>query len=132
MRFIKEYIVLISIIVFLIVTEIYISTVTKKSIEESEKMVDYVIENALNKEDYKKEDEIKKVEEFEKVWKKIEDRLSYFTEHNELEKVSAAIAEMKGCVESGLQEDAYMKMKEIKFRIEHIKTKQKFALNNLF
>ena len=131
MRFIKEYIVLISIIVFLIVSEIYISSITEKSIEESEKMVDYIIKEALV-EDYNKDEEIEKVEKFEKEWKKIENKLSYFIEHDELEKVGVAIVEMKAYVETDLKENAYEKMKEIKFRIDHIKTKQKFELNNLF
>ena len=132
MRFLKEIVVLILITVFLVVSDIYISNFTKESIAKIEGKVDEIMENALSEENYKKEEELKKIETFEKEWKDIEDNLAYFTEHEELEKVSVTIAMLKANVEADMKEDAYEKMKEIKFRIEHIKTKQKLKLNNIF
>ena len=99
---------------------------------EIEEKIDDILENALSKENYVKEDEIKNIEEFEKEWKDIENKLAYFIEHDELEKVGVAIILMKANVEADLKEDAYEKMQELKFRIEHIKTKQKLELNNFF
>lgn len=132
MRFLKEIVAIIVIIVFLVVSDIYISSFTEKSIAEIESNVDYILENSLDKENYVKEDELEKIEKFEKDWKELEDRLAYFIEHNELEKVGVSIAIMKANVEADMKEDAYEKMQEIKFRIEHIKTKQKLKLNNIF
>ena len=132
MRFLKESIALIVIIIFLITSDLFISNFTKKSIAEMERKMDFIIVNALNEDNYQKEEELKKIETFEKDWKKIENDLSYFTEHDELEKVSVGITLLKANVEADLKEEAYEKMQEIKFRMEHIKTKQKFALNNLF
>ena len=132
MRFLKETIALILIIIFLIVSDVYISKYTKESISEIESKVDEIIENALSNENYVKEEQLEKVKKFSDDWKKIEDRLAYFTEHDELEKVGDTISLLQANVEADMKEDAYEKMKEIKFRIEHIKTKQKFTLNNLF
>ena len=132
MRFLKETIALILIIIFLIVSDVYISKYTKESISEIESKVDEIIENALSNENYVKEEQMEKVKKFSDDWKKIEDRLAYFTEHDELEKVGDTISLLQANVEADMKEDAYEKMKEIKFRIEHIKTKQKFTLNNLF
>ena len=91
-----------------------------------------MLENALSEENYIKEQEIKKIEELEESWKEIEDKLAYFAEHDELEKVTVAILKTKANIEADMKEDAYEKMQEIKFRIQHIKTKQKFRLNNVF
>ena len=132
MRFLKEIIAIVVIISFLIISDVYISNFTEKSIIEIEEKIDYILENVLSKENYVKEEKIKKIEDFEKAWKDVEDKLAYFIEHNELEKVSVAIVLMKANVEADLREDAYEKMQELKFRIEHIKTKQKLELNNFF
>ena len=132
MRFLKEIIAIIIIMGLLIISELYISSVTNKSIEEAEGKISYLMENILNENNYIKEEEIKKIEAFENEWKEIENKLAYFTEHDELEKVSVIIPLIKANVEADLRQDAYEKMHEIKFRIEHIKTKQKFELNNFF
>ena len=132
MRFLKEIVVLVLIIIFLIISDVYVSGYTQKTIEKMDKKMDELIELVLNSEDYSKEEILDKIEKFEDEWKNIEERLAYFAEHNELEKVSVAIVMMKANTAMDMQEDAYEKMKEIKFKIEHIKQKQKFALNNLF
>lgn len=132
MRFIKEIIALIIIVICVVGSDIYVLNFTENSIAEIEKDFNKIIENALNEENYKKEYEIEKIEKFEEKWKEIENKLAYFTEHDELEKVSVTIAIMKADVEANLKEDAYEKMQEIKFRMEHIKTKQKLKLNNIF
>ena len=132
MRFFKEIIAIIFIIAFIIISDIYVSSYTQSSIEKMDKKTDEIIKFVLNNEEYNKEDSLTRISEFEKDWKDVEDRLAYFAEHDELEKVSAAITLMKANMQMDMKEDAYEKMQEIKFRIEHIKTKQKFTLNNLF
>ena len=132
MRFFKEIIALIFIIAFLIISDEYVSRYTQSAIEEMDKKTDEIINLVLNHEEYNEEDSLNKINDFEKEWKEVEDKLAYFSEHDELEKVSVSITLMKANMEMNMKEDAYEKMQEIKFRIEHIKTKQKFALNNLF
>lgn len=132
MRFFKEIIALIFIIAFLIISDVYVSRYTQSAIEEMDKKTDEIINLVLNHEEYNEEDSLNKINDFEKEWKEVEDKLAYFSEHDELEKVSVSITLMKANMEMNMKEDAYEKMQEIKFRIEHIKTKQKFALNNLF
>ena len=131
MRFLKEYVVLILIIVFLIGIDIFISNYTKNSIEKIDKEVDEIINLAIE-ENHEKKELSKKVDELEKKWKEIENSLAYFTEHDELEKVSVAIVFLKARIEEGEKEDAYERMQEIKYRIGHIKSKQQFKLNNIF
>lgn len=132
MRFFKEIVALVFIIIFLIVSDLYVSRYTQNSIEKMDKKMDEIINLVLNYEDYTKEEQLDKIKTFEKDWKNVEEKLAYFAEHDELEKVSVAITLMEANMEMDMKEDAYEKMQEIKFRIEHIKTKQKFALNNLF
>ena len=132
MRFFKEIIVLTTISVFLIVSDTCITKFTQNSIDEINTKVDSILEKALNEENYIKDDEIKKINDLENSWKEIENKLAYFTEHDELEKVTVDINTIKAYAEADLQKDAYEKMKELKYRIEHIKAKQKFKLNNMF
>ena len=132
MRFFKEIIALITIITFLIGIDIFVAQYTEKAMEEMDKNLDAIIANSLKKEGYSKEDELKRIQNFENEWKKKESALSYFSEHEELEKVRSLIVKMKANVEADMKEDAYEKMKDIKFMLGHIKSKPKVQLNNIF
>ncbi len=131
MRFLKEVLALSFIVIFLFVSDILIFRFTNKSIEKMDEKIGEIIEIVYN-ETYEKEILLQKIESFENDWKNIEEKLSYFSEHEELEKVSVTTTLMKANVQMDAKEDAYEKMEEIKFRIEHIKNKQRFKLNNIF
>lgn len=132
MRFLKEILALLFIIIFIIGTDIFFSRIVEKSVGEIDDELNIIIEQISKEEKFEKIDILEKVEKFEHNWNKIEEKLSYFVEHNELEKVTEDIVIMKANVNMEEREDAYQKMEEIKFKIEHIKNKQKLKLNNIF
>lgn len=132
MRFLKEYVVLVIIFILLITFDILSRSYTEKSIEFLNSEVDEIIKISLYEENFDNNKILKKIEKFEKDWKKRQEIMSYYAEHNELEKVSVAINLMKSKIEVNKVEDAYENMVEIKYRIEHIKEKQEFKLNNIF
>lgn len=132
MRFLKEYIVLIIIFILLITFDVLSRNYTEKSIQFLNSEVDEIIKISLYEENFDNNKILKKIEEFEKDWKKRQEVMSFYAEHNELEKVNVAISLMKSKIEVNKIEDAYENMVEIKYRIEHIKEKQELKLNNIF
>ncbi len=132
MRFLKEYMVLVIIFILLITFDILSRSYTEKSIEFLNSEVDEIIKISVYEENFDNEKIMKKVNKFEEDWKKRQEIMSYYAEHNELEKVSVAINLMKSKLEVNKIEDAYENMNEIKYRIGHIKEKQEFKLNNIF
>lgn len=131
MRFLREYLILLFIIIFIIGSDFFISKITKELIEKMDVKIN-LIDSKLFVDDYNKEEIMKEINEFEGEWKVTEDKMSYFAEHEELEKVSAEIVAMKSNLEMDRKQEAYENIEKIKFKIEHIKNKQKFELNNVF
>ena len=72
------------------------------------------------------------VEELQDKWKKYEKSLSFFIEHDELEKVSAKVAIIKENVENEEYEIALEDIIETKYLLEHIKDKYNLSLKNIF
>lgn len=132
MRFFKESLALFFIIIFIIGSDIFFSQITEKSVEKMDNKLNILIEKISNEEKFEKEELLKQVKEFESDWNEIEEKLSYFVEHDELEKVTEDIVIMKANVNMEEKEESFQKMEEIKFTIEHIKNKQKLKLNNIF
>lgn len=126
MRFLKEYIIIILIIVFVILIEVITNSITKKSINDinySIQKVDESLETSENNE---------KINELCDSWKKECDKLSFYMEHDELEKVGKLVDNVKSDIENNNTEDVKQELDEIKFLLEHIKDKQKLQLKNIF
>ena len=100
MRFLKEYIVLIIIFILLITFDVLSRNYTEKSIQFLNSEVDEIIKISLYEENFDNNKILKKIEEFEKDWKKRQEIMSFYAEHNELEKVNVAISLMKSKIES--------------------------------
>ena len=76
-----------------------------------------------------------KMEELSNKWYKDEIILSYYMEHNELEKISTNMNELRVNLRN-ISNNNYAEIKvlidEIKYRLEYIKSKQKLGLKNVF
>lgn len=129
MRFIKEY----SIIIIILVIVFYIDFVTSKSLEDAVNWArDGItsIENKINENnEVEAQDEFY---DFEEKWKEKVQNLSLFVEHNELEKVSNDIVIIESNFETNETEKALENIAELKFMLEHIEEKNKLKLKNIF
>ncbi len=126
MRFLKEYVILFFIIVFIISIEIITVNITKNFLSEINNKieeVEYSIESDENK---------KKIDELSELWKNKENKLEYYMEHKELEEISAKIRNAKSNIENDNIDEAKEQIDEIKFRVEHIKNIQKVNMRNIF
>ncbi len=123
MRFIKEIMGIILIIVFVISIEIITERVTNNSL----KIMSKEIENV------EKEDELQEnVKKLAETWKREESKLSCYMEHDELEEISKLINSLEFSSKNDDIEKVDENIDEIKFKMEHIKNKQKIKIKNIF
>ena len=126
MRFIRELIILILIIVFVIVIDNITQNITEKSLKNISLKINEV-ENNLYQENNESE-----IKEITKIKKNEESKLAFYMEHNELEQISSKMTNAKISIENDDLNEAILFLDEIKFRIEHIKNKQKMEFKNIF
>jgi len=68
---------------------------------------------------------------FEK-WEERSEKLAYFIEHNELEKVETNLTNIRSYIEEDEVDMAISSIDEAEFILEHIKEKNAFNLENIF
>lgn len=125
----KEIVICVIIVVAIVSLDIFTQRYTKKTTFEINQMFSSLREEIL------KEDKMKigkMVKELDSKWIERHDKLAYYIEHDELEKVDTAIVAMKGYVETEDYSSAVAELDEGKFVIEHIQKKYAFNLVNIF
>lgn len=126
MRFLKEYATLFLIIVFVVSIEIITDNITYRSISDINSKIED-LEKSLETNESKA-----KISELCSSWKSEEDKLAFYLEHDELEKVGVLVDNVKSDIENDNTEDVKQEIDEIKFLLEHVKQKQKLELKNIF
>lgn len=124
MRFIKETIGIVLIIVFVICIEIITGKITNNSLQNISKEIEKV-----EKEEVEAQNAVSSLSE---VWKVEESKLSCYMEHDELEEISKLINSLEFYSKSNDIESIDEEINEIKFKLEHIKNKQKVKIKNIF
>ena len=125
----KEIIICIFIIILIIGLDIFTQNYTKKStIEITECLSE--LKNEIENENL--ENAKLKIEELDQKWDNKHDKLAYYIEHDELEKVDTAIVQVKSFVENDDIPSAIAELETGKFVLEHIERKYKFNLQNIF
>jgi len=74
----------------------------------------------------------KKLDEVVNGWKERREKLAYFIEHDELEKVETNFTNIKSYIEEDEIDMAISSIDEAEFILEHIKRKNAFELENIF
>lgn len=128
MKIFKQIIIITLIILCVITLDVITNKITEIAIcNISQKMED--LEKNIDNDSEKLNEE---VEHLEKEWKKKEKQLSYYLEHDEIEKVSLNICLLKKEIEIKELEDAKETIAELKYLLNHIKEKPKLRINNIF
>ena len=131
----KEIIVCIIIVIAIIVGNIVTQNYTVKSIgilsEELEELKKDVIEEEDNGEEVNENIKNKK-EEIKKEWKNRHDKLAYFIEHDELEKVETDLTALNSFIETKEYAEAISELDKCVFVLKHIEDKYAFNLQNVF
>ena len=82
-------------------------------------------------EEEKYEEAKQKINEIDEYWKKSEDIVSFFVEHDELEKVMTEYTSLKTYCKLE-QEEAFEALDKMAFIIKHIEEKDDLKLKNIF
>lgn len=132
----KEIIVCIIIVIAIIVGNIVTQNYTVKSIgilsEELEELKKDVIEAEENGEEEVNENIKNKKEEIKKEWENRYDKLAYFIEHDELEKVETDLTALNSFIETKEYAEEISELDKCVFVLKHIEDKYAFNLQNVF
>ncbi len=140
MKFKKEIILLISIIIGIGILEITITYFSKESVNTISHKIDYVKNNLYkiaemkknnNLDDNTKEQLIKEVEDLKNYWYEEEKKLSMFAEHDELEKVTKAIVVLEENTKNEEYEIALENASEFEYWLNHFAEKERLNLKNI-
>lgn len=125
----KETIICVFIVVLIVGLDIFTQNYTEKATIEMNKCLSELKEEIEN-ENLEKTRE--KIDELDMMWNDEHDKLAYYIEHDELEKVDTAIVQVKGFIENDDVPSAIAELETGKFVLEHIEKKYKFNLQNIF
>ena len=125
----KEIIIITLVIAFIagldIITNSFTIYAGDKLSEELTSLREYIL-----KED--KQNIEKNIKEIENNWDKYNKRLSYYMEHDELEKVGSSLTSLKAYIDMEEYADSIEKLDECIFILQHIEEKEKFSVGSLF
>ena len=127
MSSIKRVIAIIIIISIIIILDIIIQNNTKNIISQMNanlENIDDMIENGENASE--------KIEETIKEWEEKEKIMSYYMEHDELEKIGSNIYLIQKQVKIEAFDEARTTISEVQFLFDHIEQKQLLNLENFF
>lgn len=125
----KEVVICIVVIILIVSLDIFTQKYTRSTTSDITQIFADLKSDML-KEDRDKINE--KVKILDEKWGQKHDRLAYYIEHDELEKVDTAIVSLKSYVETDDYSSAIAELDEGKFILEHIQKKYAFNLENIF
>lgn len=129
MRFLREY----CIIIIILILVFSIEFLTSKSLNEAVSWMRDGIISIENKIKENRESEAQKeFEDLQGKWKERTEKLALFVEHNELEKVSKDIVIIESNFETDEPDKVLENIAELKFMLEHIEEKNQLKLKNIF
>ena len=125
----KETIICIIIIVVIITLDFFTQNYTTKTAGD-------ITENLTElKEDIESNDTDstqKKLKQLDEKWDEKHDKLAYYIEHDEIEKIDTAFIKVKSFVENDDIPSAVAELETSKFVLKYIEKKYKFNLQNIF
>ena len=125
----KEIIIVLIIIIIIFATDILTQNFTKNSISLINEKLDNIKTTIINNETNDLNSEIKNLDE---NWTDINNKMSFYIEHDELEKVNTSLVKIKSYIEFEEYSEAVPELEECKYILDHIKEKQRLKIINLF
>jgi len=125
----KEIIISIVVIILIITLNIFTQNHTDSSMNEVQAKLSEIRKELILASDKNLNEQSK---ELKSIWKEKSKSLTYYIEHNELEKVELYICEVNSNIETKEYNMAIQSIDTCDFIISHIKDKYKFSLKNIF
>ena len=125
----KETTICICIIILIIWLDILTQNYTKTSTIE---ITECLSELKKEIEDKSLENAKEKLGELDKKWDEKHDKLAYYIEHDELEKVETNLTSLRSFIEAKENSEAVSELDKSIFVLKHIEDKYAFNLQNVF
>lgn len=127
----KELIICIVIVIVIFFGNVMTQNYTKETMEELASNLEDLKTEIVN--ENKDTNNINnKIDKLNKTWENAHDKLAYFIEHDELEKVETNLVSMKSLIETGQYEESTNELDKNIFVLKHIEDKYSFNLKNIF
>ena len=125
----KEMVISIILVILIIIGDSVTQEYTKNTVNTLTDMLEN-LEQLVNA---RSDDEVEKeLNKFEDKWNDVHDKLAYYIEHDELEKVETNFVACKSLALSKEYEQALSEIEKTKFVLDHITDKYSFDLVNIF
>lgn len=136
----KQVIIIFVVIVAIIVANIITQNNTNSAVEAMSKNLSelrekiYKLNESEESLDANKEQEesTKKMEDIENLWEEKDETMSYYIEHNEIEKVKTELTKLKANIETKDYQTAVESLDNCAFILKHIKEKSALKIVNIF
>lgn len=140
----KELIICITIIVLIISANIITQNYTKSCVGKMNERIDMISEAVYgkleksNKKEVEENNKIdkstiqKEINNLESTWNEFQEKLAYYIEHDELEKVETQIYAIKGFCEVEKYDEILPEAEKCSFILKHIEEKTKLSVKNIF
>lgn len=125
----KELIICIVLVILIIIGDIITQNYTKNTVNYLTGELEKLGKNLSAKDDNKT---YEKISEIDNKWKKAHDKLAYYIEHDELEKVETNFTACKSLAKNGEYEQAISELEKTVYVLDHITDKYSFNLVNIF
>ena len=125
----KELIICIILVILIVIGDWVTQNYTKNTVNYITGELENLKQNLLEKSDDKVDEDINKIDD---TWKEVYDKLAYYIEHDELEKVETNFTACKSLAKSGEYEQAISELEKTVFVLDHITDKYSFNWVNIF
>lgn len=127
----KEMIICIIIIILIVIANIITQNYTKKCVGKMNEMLNGLKESNLSDE-IENKNITKQLENIDKIWNEYQEKLAYYIEHDELEKVETQIFAINGLIEIKDFKETLPEIEKCIFILEHIEDKNMINIKNIF
>lgn len=126
---IQKILLIFGILAFIVTLEVCLSRMTDNLVDQTLQQLENLTE-ILKNEDFEKSKS--KSEELKQKWFEYEEKLAFFMEHDELEKISLKIAIISENSLNEAYDSALEDVIETTYLLEHVKDKLKLKIKNIF
>ncbi len=127
----KELIICIVVVVVITVLDIFTQNFTNESIAYMDEELSYLKENLIIDE-VDKDLVDNKMKEIYENWEEKKEKLAYYIEHDELEKVNTELSSLKANILVEEYSQGVPNLEMCKFILNHIKEKTEIKIKNIF
>lgn len=128
----KEIIITIIVVTLISVGDFLTQGYAQKNIDEISNELQQLRGNLIEDEPKDQNKLQEKIASIYDNWEKMYQKLAYFIEHDELEKVETQLTSIKGNIEVAELEQSVPELDKCVFILEHIKNKEKLMIQNIF